>query len=193
MTQRVLFIEPTEETHFLVGPEGLVWTQPAIGEPVIIAANTEEDRRVAIDFIRGLLGLGLVPYGIPTNQRQRVAVFGGDVDRDCAWVHHADAPAPTGDSGDELPTRPALIITGSGKRRTQMLRDAAINVVQSSGVDVTERVDILPLAKILAEQQDCTVKTAKLRIAEAVRSLRHPDWQPPERGGSRPGAGRPPH
>lgn len=191
MRQRIMFIEPDESTYYLVGPEGLVWTQPAIGEPVIIAANTEEDREVAIDFIRGLLGMGLVPYGIPTNQRQMVAMFGGDVDRDCRWVQHSDAPAPVGEEGDELPTRAAIIILESGNRRAQMLRDAAIDVVQSAGVDITDRVDILPLAKILAEQADCTVKTAKIRIAEAVRRMRHPDWKAPERGGARPGAGRP--
>lgn len=80
----------------------------------------------------------------------------------------------------------------SGEARVSAIRNAAIQFVQASGVDVTNRVDILALAKPFAKQEECTVKTAKLRIAEAVRRMRHPDWKAPERGGSRPGAGRPP-
>lgn len=76
--------------------------------------------------------------------------------------------------------------------RVAYLRAAAIEIVQSSGVDVTEPVKILPLAQQLVKCAGCTLKTAKIRIAEAVRRMRHPDWQPPERGGARPGAGRPP-
>src|SRR5690554_6938789 len=127
MTQRVLFIEPGEETHFLVGPEGLVWTQPALDDPFIIAADNTEDRRAARDFIAGLLGLGLVPYGVPLNHRQNIAMFGGSATRDCRWVHHADAPTPTGDPGDELPTRAAIIMPLTGKRRSDQIFNAAVS------------------------------------------------------------------
>lgn len=110
MQQEVKWITPTEETHYLVGAEGLVWVQPAIGEPFIIAANTDKDRENVTDFIWGLLALGLVPYGLTLTHRQEVAAFGGSRLRGCTWVQHSQAPAPTGDEGDPLPTRPALIV-----------------------------------------------------------------------------------
>lgn len=110
MQQEVKWITPTEETHYLVGAEGLVWVQPAVGEPFIIAANTEEDRQNVGDFIWGLLHLGLVPYGLALNHRQEVAVMGGSRLRGCTWVRHGTAPAPTGDESDQLPTRPALLV-----------------------------------------------------------------------------------
>lgn len=110
MQQEVKWITPTEETHYLVGAEGLVWVQPAVGEPFIVAANTEEDRQNVGDFLWGLLHLGLVPYGLALTHRQEVALFGGSRLRGCTWVHHSQAPAPTGDDGDRLPTRPALIV-----------------------------------------------------------------------------------
>lgn len=110
MQQEVKFIIPTEETHYLVGAEGLVWAQPALGEPFIIAANNDEDRRNVSDFIWGLLHLGLVPYGLALNHRQEVATFGGSRLRGCTWVPHGQAPAPTGGDGDTLPTRAALIV-----------------------------------------------------------------------------------
>ena len=49
--QEVKFIEPTENTHYLVGEDGLVWVQPAIGEPFIICADNEQQRNDAGDFI----------------------------------------------------------------------------------------------------------------------------------------------
>ena len=79
----------------------------------------------------------------------------------------------------------------SSKERIEEIRSVAIDIVQSSGVDVTVQVQILPLAKQLAKRTGCTLKTAKIRIAEAVRRICHPDWTQPERGGKREGAGRP--
>jgi hypothetical protein len=102
-------IEPDENTHYLVGPEGLVWVQPAIGDPHIIAARDEAEMRNAALFIGQLLEMGLVPYGLPLNQRVVRAMFGGSAIRDCRWVKHTDAPAPTGEAGDTLPTIAAVI------------------------------------------------------------------------------------
>lgn len=82
-------------------------------------------------------------------------------------------------------------LSPSHRTRVEILRATAIDIVQSAGVDVTNQVQILPLAQHMAERTGCTIKTAKIRIAEAVRRMRHPDWQPPERGGKREGAGRP--
>lgn len=103
-------IEPDADTVFLVGPEGLVWTQPAIGDPYIVAARNDAERTNAAQFILGLLEMGLVPYGLPLGQRALVAVFGGPMLRDCEWVHHAEAPAPGGAEAGVLPTRAAVII-----------------------------------------------------------------------------------
>lgn len=198
MTQRVLFIEPTDQTHYLVGPEGLVWTQPAIGEPFIIAADNEEDRKAASDFIAGLLGMGLVPYGVPLNHRQNIAMFGGSATRDCRWVHHSEASAPTGDEGDELPTKAAIIMPLTGKRRSEQIFNAAMGLVEEFGIEKLDdmsqparKAQLASFAHLLAEQMECHIETARIHIAKACRRMRHPDWKAPERGGSRPGAGRP--
>ena len=71
-------IAPDDTTCYLVGPEGLVWTQPAIGEPFSLAARSEAERENAAAFVGELLRMGLVPYGLPLNQRAVVALFGGD-------------------------------------------------------------------------------------------------------------------
>ena len=47
-----------------------------------------------------------------------------------------------------------------------------------------------PAITLMAEF-GCTKKTARHHIARAARRKRHPDYQPPEWGGYRPGAGRP--
>ena len=107
-------VDPDNGTLYLVGPEGLVWTQPAVGEPVIVAARNEAEQQAAAGFVGQLLAQGLVPYGLPLNQRVNVAMFGGSPIRDCAWVPWAEAPAPTGDPGDTLPTRAAVIVAGGG-------------------------------------------------------------------------------
>lgn len=111
--QEVRFFEPTDNTYYLVGEDGLVWVQPAIGEPFIIAADNEQQRNDAADFIWGLLHLGLVPYGLALNHRQQVATFGGARLRGCKWVLHSEAPQPKGDEGDDLPKKPAIIVVQS--------------------------------------------------------------------------------
>ena len=105
----VNFIEPDQDTCYLVGPEGLVWTQPAIGEPFILAARNEHERQTAELFVDALLKQGLVPYGLPLNQRVIQATFGGSAIRDCRWVATSEAPAPCGEPGEPLPTRGATI------------------------------------------------------------------------------------
>ena len=105
----VNFIEPDQDTCYLVGAEGLVWTQPAIGEAFILAARNEQERKTAELFVAELLKQGLVPYGLPLNQRQVKAMFGGSAIRDCQWLPPADAPAPTGEADSELPTRAATV------------------------------------------------------------------------------------
>jgi hypothetical protein len=102
-------ITPTDATMYLVGPEGLVWVQPSIGDAQIVAANNEHDQEAAAAFIGALLDMGLVPYGVPVNQKVIVATFGGSPIRDCHWVTWSDAPAPTGEPGDTLPTQAGIV------------------------------------------------------------------------------------
>jgi len=108
---KVTEITPDDNTVYLVGPSGeTVWTQPAVGDPYILAARDEQEKRTAELFVDELLKMGLVPYGLPLNQRVNQAMFGGSPIRDCRWVSHRDAPAPVGDAGDTLPTRAAVVL-----------------------------------------------------------------------------------
>ncbi|MBC7293857.1 MAG: hypothetical protein H5T84_07125 [Thermoleophilia bacterium] len=100
-------VECDDATLFLVGPEGLVWVQPSIGEPFIVAARNEEEKESAARFVGALLAMGLVPYGLPLNQRATVALFGGSPIRDCHWVPWKEAPLPAGD--DDLPSRACVV------------------------------------------------------------------------------------
>ena len=110
LTQETTYITPDNTTKYLVGPEGLVWITPALGgDSFIMAARSDEERQRAARFIGELLNMGLVPYGMPLNQRATVAVFGGSPIRECAWLPWQEAPQPLGDPGDELPTRAAII------------------------------------------------------------------------------------
>jgi len=86
-------ITPDDTTEYLVGPEGLVWTQPAFGKPYIVAARNEQEKQRATEFIGELLQMRLVPYGLPLNQKATRAMFGGSPIRDCQWVPFAEAPA----------------------------------------------------------------------------------------------------
>lgn len=101
-------IQPDEATCYLIGPEGTVWVQPSIGEAHIIAARNESEQRNAAAFVKELLDMGLVPYGLPLNQKVVQAMFGGSAIRDCQWTPYAQAPAPLGD--EPLPTRAAVIV-----------------------------------------------------------------------------------
>jgi hypothetical protein len=110
LQQKTIYIEPNGQTNYLVGPEGLVWVTPTLGgESFIMAARSETEREKATRFIGELLNMGLVPYGLPLNQRVNVAMFGGGPLRDCQWIFWEDAPYPAGDPGDDLPSRAAVI------------------------------------------------------------------------------------
>ena len=113
-------ITPDQDVCVLVGPEGLIWVQPAIGEPVILAARNEAERAAAAQHISDLLAMGLVPYGMPIDQRVRVAMFGGPVTCGCVWVPASEAPAPEG--GDPLPTAYA-VFTPPEPQRTERADD----------------------------------------------------------------------
>ena len=113
----VTTITPDQDTYVLVGPEGLVWTQPAIGEPVILAARSESERAAVAEHIAALLGMGLVPYGLPLDQRVQVAMFGGPVTRGAQWVRYDAAPAPAGD--EPLPTNYAVFSAPEARRMAQ--------------------------------------------------------------------------
>jgi hypothetical protein len=110
LQMKVQVIEPDEQTFYLVGSEGLVWVQPSIGEPHIIAARNDQERQTAALFVGELLKMRLVPYGIPLNQLAIVAMFGGSLTRDCQWIKWTDAPGPVGDGGDDLPEHAAVIL-----------------------------------------------------------------------------------
>lgn len=109
LQMQVEIIQPDDHTKYLVGPEGLVWVQPSLGESHIIAARNETETETAALFIGELLRMGLVPYGIPLNQRVNVAMFGGSPIRDCRWVLWSEAPTPQGLPDDELPTKAAIV------------------------------------------------------------------------------------
>lgn len=76
------------------------------------------------------------------------------------------------------------------KARSEELQTLAAEILAASGVDVTERVEIRPLAKLMSDKAGCHYTTAKQHIARAVRRARgklvEPGW-----GGYRVGAGRP--
>lgn len=75
------------------------------------------------------------------------------------------------------------------KARSQEILTAAHSVLDEQNVDITEGVELRPLAKILESRVSCHYDTAKKAIAKAVRQKRGQlvaKW-----GGARPGAGRP--
>jgi len=75
------------------------------------------------------------------------------------------------------------------KKRTQQLAAIAAEILAESGVDVSQRVEIRPLAKLMKARCDAHYETCKRHIARAVRRARGEmagQW-----GGRRPGAGRP--
>jgi hypothetical protein len=75
------------------------------------------------------------------------------------------------------------------KARSQEILSAAHSILDEQNVDITEGVEILPLAKILEPRVRCHIDTAKKAIAKAVRQKRGQlvaEW-----GGAREGAGYP--
>lgn len=77
------------------------------------------------------------------------------------------------------------------KERNEELRAEAAKILEASGADVNQAVEILPLAKLLAALAGCHIDTAKTHMARAVRLARGKMVKEREWGGTRPGAGRP--
>ncbi len=77
------------------------------------------------------------------------------------------------------------------KARNEELQILAAEIVAASGVSLTERAEIRPLAKLMAERSGCHYTTAKQHIAKAMRRARYKKFQTAEWGGKRDGAGRP--
>lgn len=85
-------------------------------------------------------------------------------------------------------------------KRTEQIQTSAQDIVSGAGgpcaIDELEekpRTNLLrDMAKALVVKENCNPMTARSHIAKALRRMRDPNWQPPQRGGKRPGAGRPP-
>jgi hypothetical protein len=75
------------------------------------------------------------------------------------------------------------------KRRTQQLSSLAAEILAASGVDVSQRVEIRQLAKLMQARCDACYETCKRHIVRAVRRAR--GEMPGQWGGRRAGAGRP--
>jgi len=75
------------------------------------------------------------------------------------------------------------------KNRTQQLASLAAEILAESGVDVSQQVEIRPLAKLMQARCDAHYETCKRHIARAIR--RAQGETPRQWGGPRPGAGRP--
>lgn len=76
------------------------------------------------------------------------------------------------------------------KARSEELQAMAAAIVAASGISLTERVELRPLYKLMAEKSGCHYTTAKQHVAKAMRRARgklvESGW-----GGYRKGAGRP--
>jgi hypothetical protein len=83
------------------------------------------------------------------------------------------------------------------KQRSAEIYAAAVTALTESGADITDAVEILPIAKTVAARTGCHIDTAKRATAKAVRRARFaslPDEQQEEInswGGSRPNSGPP--
>lgn len=82
-------------------------------------------------------------------------------------------------------------MSGKSKEFTAAVQTAARRIVTESGVDITQKVTILPLAKRLMQDANCGIDTAKQHIARVVRRLRGEPVEVAQQGGKRTGAGRP--
>ena len=74
-------------------------------------------------------------------------------------------------------------------QRTQQLAMLAAEILAASGADVSQRVEIRPLAKLMQTRCDACYETCKRHIARALGRAQGKTagrW-----GGLRPGAGRP--
>ena len=80
-------------------------------------------------------------------------------------------------------------MSNNTKARSQEILTAAHAILSEQNIDITEGVEIRPLAKILAPRVNCHYDTAKQAIGKAIRQKRGQlvaEW-----GGAREGAGYP--
>lgn len=88
-------------------------------------------------------------------------------------------------------TNYATLDVARTKQYSDDLQAAAMDLVRKSGADITEKVNLRPLAKNLVESTGCSYNIAKQHVAKAVRRQRgelvERGW-----GGKREDAGRPP-
>lgn len=183
--QKIQPITPSDETHFLVGEQGTVWVQPAIGEPVILAANTDQQRADVADFIWGLLNMRLVPYGMGLDHLQKVAMFGGDRLHSSRWVHHSEAPAPVVEEGEPQPIPALIIVAGTGKNRYEEIAIVTVTAIAAYGTPTTDE-ERHTIINAIVKHSGCSIDTAKRHL---TRYLSGQTADP--RGGKRAGSGRP--
>ena len=62
-------------------------------------------------------------------------------------------------------------MTNTKARHLEILEAAKAALVEND-VDITRPVNILPIAKIVAQQTDCHITTAKNNVAKAIRIAR---------------------
>lgn len=55
------------------------------------------------------------------------------------------------------------------RTRYNQLALASREIVEASGVDIGQPVDVLPLAKLLVERTGCGIDAAKRHVARAIR------------------------
>ena len=81
-------------------------------------------------------------------------------------------------------------MAGKSKQWTAETEAAAWRIVEESGADITKQVKIVPLAKLLMAERECSIDSAKQHVAKAVRVARG-EYVKAQHGGKREGAGRP--
>lgn len=76
----------------------------------------------------------------------------------------------------------------NGKARSEAIQEAARCLLLDRRVEVRGQVEILPLARLLAEETGCHLTTAKVHIATAIRRSRGDISAGRNWGGPRPKA-----
>lgn len=93
----------------------------------------------------------------------------------------------------------AQTIMAYTKKRTEEIFAVAVAIVSEFGIEnldsfvslVARKAQLVAMAHQHAAATGVTFETSRQYIARACRRMRSPDWQPPQRGGARNGAGRP--
>lgn len=182
MQQRFEVITPSTTAHYLTGDGGVVWFEPDYGENVILAANSAEDRRNVADFIWGCLHLGIAVHGVPPNHHVAVGIFGGDRLKGFRWVHHSEAPQPTGTDGDATPV-PARIVMPDNKTFEGLQKITATAVSYHGSTETDDDRDAI--VRLIVQHGNCTPATAGAHLERYLRGNTQD-----RRGGGGRGAGR---